>query len=248
MPHLLWPARTSLPHSSLLTWSCLLKKFRNCRLALLVLLGTALKKSKSRLKTSKSQFWFDPLPHLLWHARASLPHSSLLSCLVMYPQRIRNCRLALLALLCPALKALKPFKPQQASFGPIRPTPCLTFFGLLGLPCLTPAFQAAWSCLSKKFQSFGSKPSPCLTFFGVPGPRCLTLAFSAGWSCLFKKLRNCCLALLVLLGPALKIFKSLETFKKPVLVLLRTALTSPSLACSAVLASLQPSKVPDHLS
>ena len=188
--------------------------------------------------------WF-----LLLRARASLPHSSLLSCLVMYPQRIRNCRVALLALLCPALKALKALKPQQASFGSIRPTPCLTFFGLLGLPCLTPAFQAAWSCLFKKFRSFGStRPSPCLTFFGVPGPRCLTLAFSAGWSCLFKKLRNCHLALLVLLGPALKILKSLEAFKKPVLVLLGTALTSPSLACSGVLASLQLSKLPSHLS
>ena len=31
--------------------------------------------------------------------------------------------------------------------------PCLTFFGLLGPPCLNPAFQAAWSCIFKGCRS-----------------------------------------------------------------------------------------------
>ena len=112
-------------------------------------------------ETAIWQFWFywaEPLPHLLRPARAkaSLPHSSFPSCLV-------KCLLEV---------SKMPF----GSFGSTRTSPCPTFFGLLGPPCTTPAFQVALSCI-------------------------------------FKGFRNCRLAVLVLLGPALA--PALPAFKLP---------------------------------
>ena len=63
---------------------------------------------------------------------------------------------------------------------------CPTFFGRLGPPCLTPAFQATWPCMFKGLQNC-RLALLVLLGFGLLGSPCLTPAFQAAvwhfWFC-----------------------------------------------------------------
>ena len=66
--------------------------------------------------------------------------------------------------------------------------------GLLRPPCLTPAFQGAWSCIFKGFRNcYVARFSQAWKAL-KPQKHQKAPAFQAAWSCIFKGFRNCYVA------------------------------------------------------
>ena len=66
--------------------------------------------------------------------------------------------------------------------------------GLLRPPCLTPAFQGAWSCIFKGFRNcYVARFSQAWKALKPQKPQTAP-AFQAAWACIFKGFRNCYVA------------------------------------------------------